>query len=229
MNAPTHPRPLELERLAMGEPSAASAHVASCAECASQVAALETAARAFVTRQPPRVFLEDLERRRPPSWKRWVLGLVPVAAALVLTLVLTGRDGGEVRLKGGGLQVVVTRNERTWVLLSDERPRAGDRLSFFYEAPSEGHLLLLDVERGKAPSAFFPFQADASGAVTRGSNALPDGVALDDTRADEWLLMVFSPRALRVSDVVSELDGGLPRFTCPGCMVEVRTLTRERR
>jgi len=221
-----HPRRLELERLAMGEASSAQAHVAGCAECAATVTELQQAARAFVARRPTQVFLEELERRRAPWWRRWwpMLGLVPVAAAALL-LVLP--RGDEVRLKGGGLQIFVTRAERTQVLTADQRPLAGDRLSFSYDAPRAGHLLIIDVERGKPPTAFVPFGADTSLALAAGPATL-SGVVLDDTRADEWLLVVFSPRPLTLREVTSSLRDGPPAFDCSGCEVEVRTLTRAR-
>lgn len=228
MTASAHPRRLELERLAMGEPSAAQDHVAGCADCTATVAQLRGEARAFVARRPTQAFLENLDRRREPRWKRWwpALGLVPLAAGLAL--VVLGREP-EVRLKGGGLQLFVTRAERTWPLSGAEPAHPGDRLTFVFDSPREGHLLVLDVEQGQAPTAFFPFGGATSAPVSSGRIALPDAVVLDDTRADEWLVTIFSPRALSLAEVAATLDGGVPGYGCEGCTVEVRVLTREPR
>lgn len=231
---PVHPRRLELERLAMNEPSASSAHVASCTQCASTLEELRKEARAFAARVPASAFLEQLAERRRPWWQRFwpVFGLVPIAAALAL--VFADRQiEPDVRFKGTGLQIFVTRDGEQRAL--NEQPRAGDRLTFVYEARRDGHLLLLDVERGKAPTAFFPFGGERSGTVTAGRNALRDGVMLDDTQADEWLVAVFSPKPLRVEEVAAAIGEGLipsnvegPSFSCEGCEVEVRRLTRVR-
>lgn len=227
MSAPSHPRQLELERLAVGEPSPAHAHVADCAECAAQVNELKHRTQSFAARRPAPLFLAALARRRQPWWKqRWLaLALLPLVA--LLALFMWGPEPVETRLKGGGLQIALTRGAQTRPMSGSDRPRGGDRLTFDFDARVDGYLILLDVEPGKAPTAFFPFRGSGSAQVTAGPHTLCDGVLLDDTKNDEWLLSVFSPRALSVEEIAATLDGGVPSFTCAGCQVEVRVLSRE--
>lgn len=227
-SAAGHPRRLELERLAMGEQSEAQAHVAGCPECSAAVAELAAQARAFVARTPATVLLDRLSARRQPWWRRWAAALVLVPATAALVLFFARSPEPEARLKGSGLEISVTRAGMTAPLLSSQRPRPGDRLTFVFQAPAAGHLILVDVERGRAPAVFFPFGAQGSAPIPPGRSVLPDAVELDSAQEDEWLLAVFSTRALSLAEVTASLDGGVPTFSCEGCAVELRTLTRER-
>lgn len=217
-----HPRQLDLERLAAGEAVAASAHVDACAECQAAVTELREASRAFVARHPARALHEAASRRRSAWWRSWwPIALVPVAAAVAL--VVLAPPPPEQRLKGSGLTLFVTRGGAAVALGRDERVHEGDQLTFTYEASAAGHLLLLDVERGKAPVVL----AAPPALLANTSFRAPVAFELDASTADEWIVAIFSPGPVS-PDVLTLPAAGAPVVTCADCRVEVRRLERAR-
>jgi hypothetical protein len=215
-----HPRPLELERFAAGEPVAIEEHVLSCDACRAVVTELREATRAYVARHPVQQLHAAADERRHAWWRRWwPLALVPVAVALALTLRTP--EVPETRLKGGALTLFVTRGETTTELADDGRVRPGDLLTFTFVATGDGHLLVLDVERGKGASVISA-QPIAKGVTARSSRAFE----LDGTEADEWLVAVLSPGPLGPDAV--RVDEAGPHVDCEGCTVEVHALVRAR-
>lgn len=215
-----HPRQLDLERFVAGEPVAIGEHVASCEACAAVVTELREATRTYVARHPVQQLHAAADERRHGWWRRWwPLALVPVAAALALTL--RAPEVPETRFKGGALTLFVTRGETTTELADDGRVRPGDLLTWAFVATDDGHLTVLDVERGKGASVLSA-QPIAKGVTARSSMAFE----LDDTQSDEWLVAVRSPAPLGPEAV--RVDEAGPHVDCEGCTVEVRALVRAR-
>lgn len=217
-----HPRQLDLERLSAGEPVAASAHVDGCAQCQAVVAELRDASRAFVVRRPARV-LHEVAAQRTSTWWRgwWPVGLLALAAAAVL--ITRPPLEPEVRFKGAGLSLFVTRESTTAPLAPGQSVRAGDQLTFSYQAITQGVLLVLEVERGKGPVVLASSPPLAANETFRA----PQAFELDDTTADEWVVAIFSPHPV-TPDLLVLPVGELPRVQCPDCQVEVRRLERAR-
>lgn len=102
-----HPSFLALDRHALGAsmPEVA-AHVGACSVCRAHLDALSVPAPL-----PPRV----LELRPPAPWwkQRWLQVLLPVAAALLIIVLINRAPGDEVRAKG-------TPTAIAWVKRGDE-------------------------------------------------------------------------------------------------------------
>lgn len=218
----SHPRQLDLERLAAGERTDAAAHVESCAACRAVVEELRADTAAFVARVPARVLHEKVAARRHAWWRAWwPAALVPLAAAVALVVLTPGAD--EVRLKGVGLTVRVLRDGVSTELDGAGHVRPGDALHFTWAAREAGYLLLLDVERGHAPVVL----AASPQLAAKTSWTAPLAFELDDTAADEWLVAIFSPTPV-TPEVLTVPAGEAPQVSCPDCRVEVRRLERER-
>jgi len=217
----THPRQLDLERLAAGEAVTAAAHVDACPECQAVVTEIREASRAFVARHPPRS-LHEAASRRPEWWRAWwPVALLPIAAAVAF--VVLAPEPPERRLKGSGLTLFVTRGGAPVALGRDERVSEGDQLTFQYEATAPGHLLLLDVERGKAPVVL----AAPPKLLANSSFRAPLAFELDASTAEEWIVAIFAPAPVS-PEVLTLPAQGAPLVTCADCLVEVRRLERAR-
>jgi hypothetical protein len=186
-------------------------------------------ARSFLQRRPAAVVIERVRAARaPPRWRRWwPAAAVAVAAALAL-VVVNGRAPEQVRTKGSTFSTVVNGEA---VLAPGLALHPGDHLAFVIETQRPGHALVLDLEEGKAVSAFAPFGGKASVAVPQGRTVLRDGVTLDDTSAAEWLVSLWCERALSIDELglPAVVARPPPRIDPPGCRVEVFELTRSPR
>lgn len=89
-----HPSFLALDRHALGASTPeVAAHISACSVCRAHLDAVSVAAPI-----PPRV----LDLRPPAPWwkERWFQVLLPVAAALLMVVLISARPVGELRAKG---------------------------------------------------------------------------------------------------------------------------------
>jgi hypothetical protein len=223
-----HLRPIDLERLSVGEVVVGAEHVERCPECAATVQTLKLEARAFTQRRPAAVVVERVRAQRPgPWWSRWWPALAVPLAALLVFVISSGRPD-EVRLKGGGFSTLINGD----VLLIPGVPvRAGDHLSFIVETQRPAQVLVLDLEADKPVTAFVPFGGRGSVAVPRGRTVLPDGATLDDSPAPEWLVALVCEDAVTLEALVlpAVVTRAPPVVEQPGCQVQVVELTRSPR
>ncbi|MGC4119973.1 MAG: zf-HC2 domain-containing protein [Myxococcales bacterium] len=163
-------REAELARYAAGEMDAAERtafepHLAACADCRADLAALGPARQAWDDALPVR-----------RAWFRWrpaalVAGLAGAAAALLLLV----RPGTEPRLVPKGswqLLVAVQRGAEVFRAFEGVELREGDRLGFFYTAEQPGYLHILYADEAEAvvlhPTGDKPPQPSPAGTEVRG-------------------------------------------------------------
>lgn len=225
MSPEKHLRRVDIERVAAGE-RLALPHLNACEQCAVEIDRLRAEARAFAARRPAAHFIDALPRRK----MHWYLPAFAsvCASALVLLTYLPQPQVEQPRLKGSGLSLFVTRAEATRPLESGERPKPRDRLTMVYDAPFDGHLLIIDAEQGKPLSALFPFGGSSSRPISAGRTVLADGFELDTTAASEWAVAIFSESELDLSAFELQWpSGGSPAdITCGRCRIDVIELTR---
>ena len=137
-------------------------------------------------------------------------------------------------LKGDGFRVAVARGGAAGaaeLAAPDAVVGAGDALRFAYEAPEDGHLLVLDLDgRGEA-SVLHPFGAATSAPLPAGQREfLPGSVVLDDAPGPELLVAVFSRRPVDAAPLLAALRAQAkrpePSLACDGCRVSVLRLQK---
>ncbi len=238
---PQCPPAAVLEALSAGEavPAATQAHVEGCPDCGAQLSALRAEADAFNRARPPERFLKQLEGRAaaaPARRFRWlapVLGVALPVLAVVLILPRLQREDPGVTFKGEPFRVVVAAQGTgsPELLAPDAQVRAGDALRFAYEAPQDGHLMVLELDGRGAATVFYPYGATASAPHKAGErDFLPGSVELDDSPGPEVLVAVFSARPFEAAPLLDMLraQAGRPEPTvsCPDCRVSTLRLRK---
>jgi hypothetical protein len=233
LRGPSCPAPATLEALSAGEPqpNPVTTHVPGCPQCRGYVSALVEGREAFLALRPAPQFLRKLEARPKPGLqpRPWLFGLgALVAAGLALMVVPSNPATDGVVLKGpsGPLQVVYLRPgaQGPQRVERDMRLKAGDALRFTYNAPTAGHLLILDLDGTGKASVFVPFDGQQSKVVRAAHHEpMPGSVILDDAPGPEWIVAVFSPRPLQAAPLLAALEAqsGATEIslTCDGCTV----------
>lgn len=238
---PECPAPAVLEAFSAGEDPGETAkrHIDACPNCAPYVAALRGGSEAFLRARPPEQFLRKLDRRAEATRKRrrWWLALLPTAALAALVLVLLpivdGTNGGGVLVKGDPFKVVFRRGEASpQVVSADARLRPGDALRFSYDAPSDGYLLILNLDGTGQASVFYPPEGTRSAPIARGAtDFLPGSIVLDEAPGPEWLVAVFSQKPLEAALLLARLKEqagtAQPKLVCDGCRVSTLRLQKQ--
>lgn len=239
---PNCPAPAVLEALSAGENpgEAITKHVDGCADCHGYVSALVEERDAFNRMRPPEQFLARLERREKakPARSSWFTRFLPAVAlaglALVVVTQLPDDKSNGVLVKGDELRVVYRRGETAEPVQvqEDARLRAGDALRFSFDAPEDGHLLILDLDGTGSASVFYPMSGTRSAPIKEGDKTfLPGSVVLDAAPGPEWLVAVFSPKPLDAAPLLAQLreqaGTAKPKLTCEGCKVSTLRIQKQ--
>lgn len=196
-------------------------HLASCAECREDLAALSLpapqGAAVLPLRFPKRVWL-------------FAAPAVALAASLLL-FFLPSPD--RLRPKGGwSLEVAAQRGTAQFRAPSGTTLREGDQLGFFYSAPKDGYLTVLYASADEAPVQVFPALGPQSAFVRAGSQVpLADGAKVGAGAGCEWVVGFFTERPLSASEArrrVRALLGGRQGCALPSAEAEVQVVTVRR-
>ncbi len=223
------PPPLELELLVSGDApgSELEKHLRTCAECAGYLASLRHEHDAFLEARPPELLLRKLATRaQPRSRVRWWYALVPATVAAVLLLWSQRPGQGGVQLKGSRLQITLKRPNSAATGPLENEAHPGDALRFQYAAPTDGQLVILEVDAAKQITVLQPFGQSRSMPILAGENTwLPGSAVLDETLGTSRFISVFRATPIEVETLIQQLrDGASP--TCDGCQVEERTVLK---
>ncbi len=209
------PCSLALYRQAAGESTAEEerafqAHLASCAGCREDLAALAD--------QHPDAWRVRPARRARVLALRWVAAaaIVLLAAGVVLWRLRPPPEGPgapELRVKGGHrLQVAVQRGGERFVARSGAHLLSGDVLGFFYTAPAEAWVAVLFVDEGGRVTRLFPAGEEALARLPAGAQRpLPDGAVLEEGKGCEWIVGFFAQRAGPVAPLADALRAAVAR------------------
>lgn len=222
-----HLTDLALEHALDGSPLAGTeAHLAACAVCAGRLQA------AGAVELPPLAFPSPSLAVQPamaaPANRPVWIGLIAVAAALVLVALLPRDAGDGIRLRGEALTLQVWRDggatsER---LVDGDRVAPGDRLGFRVRHREPGHLLVLGLDDADAAYVCYP-QAEGGRSVPVDASLeldpLPEAVRLDAVGASERLIAVLCDAPFTLDEVSGALaDGDVPE----GCVADGVTLVK---
>lgn len=248
---PGCPSDLLLDRYAaeeLGAEAAASvrAHLATCDDCSSRLAASCFEAMADVD---PRVLLAGIRRgldvprslkeRAGAFLRRFAAVRVPLAvlagvAAVLLVLPLTRRpavdEPATVRQKGGlVLRVYRAKGTGSEELLSGSRFLPGDVIRFVVDLPSSGHVAVIGVEQSGELYNAWPLEEQATLARQPAGKSLtlPGALSLDGSLGRETLYLVHCPDAAEPPKCQSR--GSLEPPSCPaGCALTPFVLYKDR-
>ena len=199
------------------------AHLSACPRCQEALSKHTKARARFLERAPSQALLERLQTadqaRQPQRLQRLRWGALALAAGLALLAIGPGQrllrpDAPKIRTKGNfSARLYVRRGAHRFQASADERFLPGDAL----------RIELLSAKPGFATIAL------QTGAAEDGSNSLNGSVevlehdlrlqpqrprliqgsfVLDDTKARERLLMIFSERSLSKAELKGLLKAG---------------------
>jgi hypothetical protein len=146
------------------------------------------------------------------SWLRRPAVLSAAAAACVLLLALAIWSGGppdhraagrhvpgENLVKGStSVRLHCRRGSRVFVLQPDHRVAAGDAIRFEVYGGGAGYVLVLGLQGDGQISTYVPFDGERSVPIaTNRAVTMPGSIILDDSTADELLVVLFSRAPLK--------------------------------
>lgn len=225
-----HLSTLALHRMRNGELSTeetarARAHLAECPRCSAVLRNQENHRAAFELQPVPEA-IRAASRSAPAAsrpWSRWVAwGLALAAAALVTVLVSRAPDDG-VRTKGDDavFEVWVDTPAGPAAVADHQEFSAGDRIQARFRRPSAPWVTLAGVDARGGVEIYGTWAADMDSPDWQ---AAPFALELDDEPGDLSLWLVFTPTRPAEAAVKGIAAGGaVPRGA------EVRTLTLEKR
>ena len=208
----------------------AETHLAGCARCRDDLAALHVTQGEFIDVVLPRTMTRV--RRRllaPPSrWARYVAvaTAAAAAAALIFAVGLHPRFPPDVELltKGGpSLRLVMRRGSRVAPAPDGTHLRAGDEIRFVIPAAPQRYLLVGSIDGDGHASIYYPFDGQASAALDARDRRveLPGSIVIDEAQGPERIFALFSDAPLpsaRVRDALVRVGAGGP--------VAIRAATR---
>ncbi len=203
----------ELALHVAGEPVPAdfAAHLATCAECQADLAALaQTDAQwASAGAEGPSASLGmnggaavppvgPLPPGRLLRFPTRIRIFVAAIAAAVLAFVLIPKDDHRLSAKGGWmLEVAAERDGKQFLTPSGTVLQSGDSLGFFYSSDQDGYLTVLYADGHADPVRLFPARSQEAARVQAGSKvSLPDGAVLSSGSDCEWVIGLFSDRSI---------------------------------
>lgn len=215
------PSRLKLAQLVAGdlspeEAAAVEAAAAESEEIGAQLTELRKNASRFEERgEVHRARLRAALSGQTPSSRsrriwRWLIPLVPAAAAALLVLVLWPagpRDEARVGFKGAlAVRIVAKRGGEQFVVREGQRLKQGDGLRFQITTDASGFLSIFSIDKHGTLSPFYPgtdpARAPEPMALARaGRHTLPGSVILDDSRGEEHLVVVFARHGFNRSKI----------------------------
>jgi len=230
-----------LGSLPAAERASAEAHLAGCARCQGQWAALQEGAAQFNQFVLPRTqaaVRARVERPRAGAWLR--RGLAPalgLAAACALALGVvrsravapaaapyTGTKGAPIFQIYGQ----VAPGQAPVKLAPDGQVSTGERLRFEVEPAGYAYALVVSVDGLGHVQAFYPPEGTRSAAVSPGTHVLPGAIELDDAPGVERIYAYFSRTPISLDALAKPLhaDPTAPPVLEGAAPPQVFTLTK---
>jgi hypothetical protein len=232
---------MQLEEWVAGDqvdPSVPS-HVARCAHCTGFVQVLEAKQEAFRKSHPPDLFVRQVRARaqamtRRP-WLAWLSLATAVGVAGVVAIqILPRNDDLGFTLKGRAFSAVYLRPGMTeaWPIPDDLKMRKGDAVRFFFQAPGDGYLAILDLDGRGEVSVLYPYRGERMAPIQKEQvGPLPHSIVLDDAPGPELFVAVFASSPLEVQPLLRALHEQARQSSvslrCEGCRVQVLRVQKE--
>jgi hypothetical protein len=225
----THPSPITLERLSVGELSGtertlAAEHAEGCSACRAFLEELKSAQTARLASVPPDEFIARVAERRDREanlearrQRRWALGGTATAAIAAALFLLIPRPGPQVHLKGAGVTIHRNRGGSVEVLTGDDTIRAGDALRVVITQAQAGPVGAWVVDANGRVDALL---ASAAQPLPAGEYALPGSAVVESPCVNSWLVVVFGDAAnentaetlhMAIADGVPQGDSWFPK------------------
>jgi hypothetical protein len=221
----THPSTLRLHQLRLGELAPAEegilrGHVADCAVCTSRLGHQEATRAAFQRMPVPPALAPRVSLWERLGALRWMLGAIPVLAALFLVLrVHPPRDG--LREKGSvpALEAWVLTNGSARPAYTDEAFRAGTRVQLKYDARGRRYVTFAGRDGLGVVEVYGTVLGDDDGLQDA-----PFALTLDDSPGDQQFFAVLSDMRPAAGEVEAFLAG---TRRMPGAVVASIVLRKE--
>jgi hypothetical protein len=197
------PSDLDLElHLLAAAPSRLAPHLAECARCRAQLAAMEAAGDEFRREVFPATVDAVVERSVPRRLPRWLLAAPLGALAAAAALFLSVRPPADyVGAKGAtlGMTVLVSDAAGPRAAADGEPVAAAASLRFEVRSARACRLWLVSVDGGGQVSRLYPMAGEA--ADVTGAATLPGGAVLDGQAGPERVFAVCAPAPLPWAEV----------------------------
>lgn len=202
--------------LPAAEQEAAEGHIAACARCSADVAAVRALHQTFSAEVLPRTLPKVQARaaRARPA-KKWALGgaaLLAAAAAIALGLYFkrpppATPDEPYLAIKGSAsLRIVAQHGGAQLEVVDGVKLAQGDAIRFVVDPDGLRYLLVASVDGEGQVTVYFPVGGKESGRVEDGHKVeLPGSIVLDAARGPERVFALFSKEPIAAEPVVTGL------------------------
>jgi len=205
-----------LERAALGELSLAEAsRLCQCPpdEVQRRLAALRASNAHVLAEVPPRVFAAALTQRQQEAHKpaRWVLGVIPLAAAGLALALFVGLPGEpQERVKGSGGPRLTLLDEQGASVNEGRTVSAGTRLQPVLFSGGQKFAALISVDGAGRVSGYFPPARGKPMPLEKPLQpfVIPNGIELDDAPVFERFFLVTSDVPLAFSTLQKAIKDG---------------------
>ena len=158
-------------------------------------------------------------------FSRLSLAGLSAVAVLVVAIVFLGKgvEKSELIPKGSlyDIHLAVERGGKRFRAREMDKLQEGDKVGFFYSAPRQGYLAIVDVDADGKASVVFPTGKKYSERIEPGTEQpLPPGGIVREGRRCEWLVGVFSDSPLAVKKIVNLLSNSQRELNT--CTLEAR-------
>jgi hypothetical protein len=192
----------------------ALAHLEGCPRCKAILAEREQAKKTFAanydihTLSAHAIEAASKPMRHDFGW-RLAIGLLPIAAAVLVVFFVRPHPNSEVLIKGGtSLRVISARDNLTRALRDGDEVRAGDRLRFIVDSSSAAWVSVWGRDERGAVWRGAPQSAEAMVSVAPKSHHVLDGtVAIDAAGSHEEIFLFACAENRTLTELENAMKG----------------------
>jgi hypothetical protein len=207
----------------------AVAHLARCEECRETLFLLQ--ALSHISEVPKPISLEKVRQKRAKTipWKTIAAAVALVLGAAVLFGWIHKRQehpypGEGLSIKGSAdtLHVAVQRGSYASIVKPLDQLMTEDKLGFFYSAEEAGYLAIFSRDSSGNVALLYPAGDVSSASILKGHKVpLTDGAIVGEGVGCEWLIAVFSEKAMNIDILKQTLAKAENMDDADACRLDV--------